>query len=157
MKKHIIIAGIEKTFPETGIDSDADMQPCDNLVNISSKMAPFIGAMMDSGEYDELDYGMVIDIYQLLPQDFVQYIDDSICDIYYFVTSDVRYELLKTYDTPNDYTYYLSDKENMESCISIVEISKLLKEQCLKFDLPYFETSNNRKDVINSFLKSLRQ
>lgn len=156
-----IIAGIEKTFPETGIDSDADTQPRDNLVNISSKMAPFIRAMMDSGEYDELDYGMVIDIYQLLPQDFVQYIDSSICDIYYFVTSEVtakeRYEILKAYDTPNDYTYYLSDKENMESCISIVEISKLLKEQCLKFDLPYFETSNNRKDVINSFIKSLRE
>lgn len=156
-----IIAGIEKTFPETGIDSDADIQPCDNLVNISAKMAPFICAMMDSGEYDELDYGMVIDIYQLLPQDFVKYIDGSICDIYYFITSEVtaqeRYEILKAYDTPNDYTYYLSDKENMENCISIVEVSKLLKEQCLKFDLPYFETSNNRKNVISSFVKSLNE
>ncbi len=156
-----IIAGIEKTFPETGIDSDADVKPCDNLVNISSKMASFIRAMMDSGEYDELDYGMVIDIYQLLPKDFVQYIDSSICDIYYFITSEVtaqeRYEILKAYDTPNDYTYYLSDKENMENCISIVEISKLLKEQCLEYDLPYFETSNNRKNVISSFVKSLKE
>ncbi|MCM1991263.1 hypothetical protein [Oceanirhabdus seepicola] len=84
-----IIAGIEKTFPETGIDSDANTQPYDNLVNISAKMAPFIRAMMDSGEYDELDYGVVIDIYQLLPKDFVQHIDSSICDIYYFITSEV--------------------------------------------------------------------
>lgn len=156
-----IIAGIEKTFPETGIDSDADVQPCDNLINISAKMAPFIRAMMDSGEYDELNYGMVIDIYQLLPKDFVQYIDNSICDIYYFITSEVtaqeRYEILKAHDTPNDYTYYLSDEENMENCISIVEISKLLKEQCLKFDLPYFETSNNRKNVISYFVKSLNE
>lgn len=154
-----IIAGIEKTFPEAGIDSNADRQPYDNLVNISAKMAPFIRAMMDSGEYNELDYGMVIDIYQLLPQDYLQYIDDSICDIYYFITSEVtakeRYEILKSNDTPNDYTYYLSDKENMENCISLVEISSLLKEQCLKFGVPYFETSHNRNDIINSFIKSL--
>ncbi|WP_160680497.1 hypothetical protein [Clostridium sp. C8-1-8] len=156
-----IIAGIEKTFPETGIDSDADTEPSDNLVNISAKMAPFIRAMMDSGEYDELDYGMVIDIYQLLPKDYVQYIDSSICDIYYFITSEVtaqeRYEILKAHDTPNDYTYYLSDTENMENCISLVKVSKLIKEQCLRFDLSNFETANNRDDVINTFIKSLRE
>ena len=62
-----IIAGIESVFPETNIDSDADTDPYENTLYISSKMAPFLRAMMDSGEYDECDYGMVIDIYQLLP------------------------------------------------------------------------------------------
>ena len=68
-----IIAGIEKTFPETGIDSDANDVSCfDNVLRISSKIAPFIRAMTDSGEYDELDYGMVIDVFQLLPSDYVK-------------------------------------------------------------------------------------
>ena len=57
-----VIAGIEKVFPETGIDTDAAVEPQTNLEYISSKMAPFIKAMMDSGEYNECDYGMVIDI-----------------------------------------------------------------------------------------------
>ncbi len=42
-----------------------------NLEKISVKIAPFIKAMMDSGEYDECDYGVVIDVYQLLPKDYV--------------------------------------------------------------------------------------
>ena len=154
-----IIAGIEKIFPETGIDSDANVPPRDNITFISSKMGPFLRAMMDSGEYNECDYGMVIDIYQLLSQDYVRYIDPSVCDIYYFITSDVtsheRYQILKTYDTPKDYTYFKPDEENYNSCFEIVDVSKLLKEQCEYYGLPYFETSRGRENVIDLFLKSL--
>lgn len=154
-----IIAGIEKVFPETGIDSDADVPPLDNITNISSKMSLFIRAMIDSGEYDECDYGMVIDIYQLLPKDYVRYIDSSVCDIYYFITADVtpeeRFQILKENDTPRDYTYYNSDEENYNSCFELVEISKLMKEQCVLHGLPFFETSRNRESIINSFIQSL--
>ena len=122
-----VIAGIEKTFPEKGIDTDAAVEPYTNLEYISSKMGPFIRAMMDSGEYNECDYGMVIDVYQLLPKDYIKYIDRGICDIYYFITSDVtaeeRFKILKLYDTPNDYTYFHSDEDNYRDCIEIVKIS----------------------------------
>ena len=154
-----IIAGIEKTFPETRVDSDANVPQRDNITFISSKMAPFIRAMMDSGEYNECDYGMVIDIYQLLPQDYVRYIDSSICDIYYFITSDVspeeRYEILIANDTQKDYTYYKSEDENKNSCIEIVDVSKMMKEQCEIYDIPFYETSRNRENVICSFIKLL--
>lgn len=156
-----IIAGIEKIFPETGIDSDADVSPKDNITYISSKMSQFIRAMINSGEYDECDYGMVIDIYQLLPQDYVRYIDSSVCDIYYFITSDVspeeRYQILKQNDTPKDYTYYKLDEENYNSCFEIVDISKIIKEQCILHGLPFFETARNRESIINSFIQSLNK
>ena len=87
-----IIAGFEKAFTQVGIDTDADTDVKENVQSISSKIAPFLRAMMDSGEYDECDYGMVIDVFQLLPEDYRKYIDPAICDIYYFVTSDVTPE-----------------------------------------------------------------
>ena len=149
-----IIAGIERSFPETGINSDADTDLWENTQYISSKMALFICAMIESGEYNECDYGMVIDIFQLLPQHYIQYINPSVCEIYYFGTSEVtpeeRYELLKKYDTPKDYTYYKSEKENKEDCASIVKISKDLKEQCKIYNLPYYDTSYNREQVFKS-------
>ncbi len=149
-----IIAGIERVFPETGINSDADTDLWENIQYISSKMALFIRAMIRSGEYDECDYGMVIDIFQLMPQHYLQYIDSSVCEIYYFGTSEVtpeeRYELLKKYDTPKDYTYYKSEEENKENCTSIVTISKNLKEQCRIYNLPYYDTSYNREEVFKS-------
>ena len=155
MKKHIIIAGIERVFPETGINSDADTDLWENIQYISSKMASFIQAMIDSGEYNECDYGMVIDIFQLLPQHYIQYIDSSVCDIYYLGTSDVspeeRYELLKKYDTPKDYTYYKSEEEKKEDCASIVTTSKKLKEQCRIYNLPYYDTSYKREQIFHYF------
>ena len=74
-----IISGIEKVFPETGIDTGAAIDPQSNLENISAKVAPLIKAMMDSGEYDECDYGVVIDVYQLLPKDYVTHICGNDC------------------------------------------------------------------------------
>lgn len=153
-----VIAGIEKVFPETGIDTDAAVEPQTNLEYISSKMAPFLKAMMDSGEYNECEYGMVIDIYQLLPKDYVRYIDSEICDIYYFITSDVtpeeRFKILKKYDTPNDYTYYHTDENNYKDCIEIVDISKAIKSQCISYGIPYYETACNREVVLKDFIAS---
>ena len=149
-----IIAGIESVFPETGIHSDADTDVWENVQYISSKMVLFIQAMIDSGEYDECDYGVVIDIFQLLPQHYIEHIDSSVCEIYYFGTAEVtpeeRYHLLKKYDTSRDYTYYKSEEESKEDCVSIVMISKKLKEQCRIYNLPYFDTSYDREQVFES-------
>lgn len=154
-----VIAGIEKTFPETRIVTEAAVDPQTNLEYISSRMAPFLRAMMDSGEYDECDYGMVIDIYQLLPRDYRRYIDSEICDIYYFITSDItpqeRFEILKRYDTPKDYTYFHSDEQNYKDCIEIVEISKMIKAQCKACDLPYYETARDRETVLEEYMTNL--
>lgn len=156
-----VIAGIEKVFPETGIDTDAAVEPQTNLEYISSQMAPFIRAMMDSGEYSECDYGMVIDIYQLLPRDYMEYIDSEICDIYYFITSDVtpqeRFKILKAHDTLKDYTYYHSDENNYRDCVEIVDISRVVKAQCILYDIPYYETARNREAVLNDFISMLKR
>lgn len=155
-----ILAGIEKTFPETGIDTNQNMEETEKLAFISSKISVFIRNMIDSGEYDECDYGMVIDIYQLLPQDFIQNLDPAVCDIFYFITSNVtgeeRFEILKKYDTPNDYTYYHSDAQNRDDCFDIVKISRLIKEQCEQYNLPCYETAFNREAVFEDFLSKLK-
>ena len=64
-----IIAGFEKCFPETGVNTYAGLSSMDTLRLISGKMAPFVRAMLDSGEYDEQEPGMALDMYQLLPED----------------------------------------------------------------------------------------
>ncbi len=154
-----IIAGIEKVFPEAGIDTGADIETIKNVEFISSKIAPFIKAMTDSGEYDECDYGVVIDVFQLLPKDYNEFIDKEKCEIHYFLSSDVkaeeRFRILKEFDTPDDYTYYHSDEENKSDCIDIVNISNYIKEQCFEYNLPYYETSYNRDAVLNKFISNL--
>ena len=73
-----IIAGFEKCFPETGVNTYQGLSSLDTLRVISGKMAPFVRAMLESGEYDEFAPGMVLDMYQLLPEDYDRYIRGAI-------------------------------------------------------------------------------
>lgn len=153
-----IIAGFEKCFPETGVNTYAGLSSMDTLRIISGKIAPFIRAMLDSGEYDEFTPGMVLDIYQLLPEDYMKYIHGSNCEIAYFITSDVtpeeRFAIQKRYDTEKDYTFYKSDEELREGAVYIVEQSVCMKEQCEKYGLPYFETARDREQTFRRFLQN---
>jgi len=154
-----IIAGFECVFPELGINTYADMSSLEILYNISGKIAPFIGAMIDSGEYDEFERGMVLDIYQLLPDDYMKYLANKNCEIFYFITSDVtpeeRFLIQKIYDAEKDYTFCKSDEEIREGCEYIVEQSKIMKEQCLKYVLPCYETAKEREKVFEEFVQFL--
>lgn len=150
-----IIAGFEKCFPETGVNTYAGLSSMDTLHMISGKMAPFVRAMLDSAEYDEFEPGMVLDMYQLLPEDYMRYIHGANCVIYYFITSDVtpgeRFEIQKRYDTEKDYTFYKSDEELRKGAVYIVEQSILMREQCLRCGLPYYETARDREQVFEAF------
>ena len=152
-----IIAGFEKCFPETGVNTYQGLSSMDTLRVISGKMAPFVRAMLDSAEYDEFEPGMVLDMYQLLPEDYDRFIRGANCDIVYFITSDVtpeeRFAIQKKYDTEKDYTFYKPDEELREGAKYIVEQSILIKAQCIKFGLPYYETATDREQVIQRFLR----
>ena len=58
-----IIAGFEKCFPETGVNTYQGLSSMETLHVISGKMAPFVRAMLRSGEYDEFEPRM----YQIGP------------------------------------------------------------------------------------------
>lgn len=156
-----IIAGFEKCFPETGVNTYCGLSSLDTLRLISGKMAPFVRAILDSGEYNEFKPGMVLDMYQLLPEDYDRYIRDANCDILYLVTSDVtpeeRFRIQKKYDTEKDYTFYKNDDELREGAVYIVEQSLLMKEQCEKYSLPCYETARKREAVFDSMLQKLRE
>ena len=157
-----INAGFECCFPELGINTSAtDMTNIENLINISAKIAPFIRAMLDSGEYDEFQPGMVLDVFQLLPEDYMKHLHGQNCEIHYFITSNVtpkeRFTILKTHDTPNNYTFHKPDNELKKMCADLVDESKFIKEQCKKYNLPYYETARDRESMFDSFIQYIAE
>ena len=155
-----INCGFERVFPQLGINTYADMSSLEILHNISGKIAPFIRAMFDCDDYVEFERGMVLDVYQLLPDDYMKYLYDGNCEIFYLITSDVtpeeRFLIQKTYDTEKDYTFYKSDEEIREGCEYLVEQSRLMKEQCIKHGLTYYETAKDREKVFERILNTLQ-
>ena len=152
-----ILAAIENVFPETKINTNNET--LENTKFISSKVASFIYNMMKSGEYDERNYGVIIDVCQLLPSDFASNISTDNCDIYYFGTSNIsskeRLEILNKYDTEADYTYYESDEDNLKKCEYIVSLSDYIKSECPKYGIRYYDITYDRDKVVNNFLESI--
>ena len=151
-----IIAGFEKCFPETGVNTYQGLSSLETLRVISGKMAPFVRAMLDSSEYDEFEPGMVLDMYQLLPEDYDKHIRGANCEIAYFITSDVspeeRFLIQKKYDTEKDYSFYKSDEGLREGAECIVEQSIIMRKQCEQLGLKYYETATEREQNIQRFL-----
>ena len=165
-----VIAGFEQVFPELGIDSYGYDSSLEALTNISAKIAPFINAMMGSGEYGEHGYGAVFDVYQLLPCDYVKHIrprtseiniDSYDVKIVYLGSSDVtpdeRFVIQKQYDTENDYTFYKTDEELREGADYIVEQSIMITKQCEKYGLPYYDTSYFRLETFNKIIRNVTE
>ena len=151
-----VIAGFEKCFPETGVNTYQGLSSMDTLRVISGKMAPFVRAMLDQSGYGTDGPGLVLDMYQLLPEDYDSCIRGSGCEIAYLITSDVtpeeRFLIQKRYDREKDYTFFKSDEELREGAEYIVEQSLLMKDQCLKYGLKYYETALSREQAFNRFL-----
>jgi hypothetical protein len=158
-----VVAGFESVFPELDVawwpSKAPGVPPLDVLQAASDKIARFIAAMLDSGEYDEFEPGMVVDVCQLFPSDYMKYLNGKNCEIMYLITSDVtpeeRFQIQRSHDTAKDYTFYDSDDVLRAGCAQLVEQSKYLKEQCVKYGLPYHETAKDREKVLERCMKSI--
>jgi len=157
-----IIAGIENVFPELGNwwpCCEEESKQIDFLRNTSEKVALFIKSMLESEEYDEFEPGMVMDVYQLLPEHYIKYLCVKNCEVFYFITSDVtpeeRFAIHRKYDTEKDYSFEFSDEEMHSHCEYVIKKSLYFKEQCIKHELPYYETAKNRNKIFEMFLQSI--
>jgi hypothetical protein len=156
-----IIAGMESVFPELGVkwwpSSNDESENIKIFYNASEKVALFIKAMLESEEYDEFEPGMVVDVYQLLPEHYVKYLNDKNCDIAYLLTSDVtaeeRFAIHRKYDTEKHYSFEFSDEEMLSHCTFVIERSRFLKEQCIKCGLSYYETARDRAAVFTRLME----
>lgn len=150
-----LIEGFEDLFPEMNIDTHKH-----GLEHISRKIAPFINSMIKSGEYDKFDYGLVIDVCQLMPEDYLACIDQELTSIYYLIsdceTGEERLEILKAFDTEKEYTFHKSEEKKRALCEELVEDSRLFKVKCQEHDLPYYDTLYRRNEVFESILKDIK-
>ena len=155
-----VISGFEQNFPETQVNTYAPMPSWEILCHISGKIAPFLRTMLSRSDYRSFSRGLVIDMYQLLPADYVQFLSDPQldCGICYFLTSNVtaqeRARILTQYDTPQDYSYFFSPQQREENCVYMVEQSRLLRKMCESLGLAFVETAYEREKVVGDWLRS---
>lgn len=159
-----IIKGFEDNFIETGVTTYVE-NPDTMVCDMSKKIAPFVNSIIEANNYDKLNYKLAIDLLEITPEDFVNFIDNKYVDIYFFGTPNLtpkeNFERIRKYDTEDEYTYYLSNEELLKRCERFIDISKFLEKECKKYNLPFIDTSYNREEkideVVNCILEKIKK
>lgn len=66
-------------------------------------------------------------------------------------------DIIKKNDTKLEWTWNCSDVELLNVCRESINLSKQLYVECEKYNIPYFETSTNRKKVFSDIIKYIDQ
>lgn len=128
---------------------------------MSKKISPFLNSIIEANNYDKLPYSLVIDILELTPEDYVKNINKELSQIYFFGCADLtpkeNFERIRQNDTIEDYTYYVSDEDLMGRCEIFYNLSKYLKQECQKYNLPFIDTSYNRNEKIEELVNKIEK
>lgn len=128
---------------------------------MSKKISPFLNSIIEANNYDKLPYSLVIDILELTPEDYVKNINKELSQVYFFGCADLtpkeNFERIRQNDTIEDYTYYVSDEDLMGRCEIFYNLSKYLKQECQKYNLPFIDTSYNRNEKIEELVNKIEK
>ena len=133
-------SSLKRNFPSTNIKSNVviDKESSKNLALLLSRVIEII-------DFQEEKY--IIDSAHLYPEDIIKYIDLDKWDIYCLgypnISKEEKLEQIRKYDKENHWTNKKSDTELLNTLSELINISKILEEQCKEYNINFIDTSNN--------------
>lgn len=101
---------------------------------------------------------LLMDVYQLTPEDYVKYINRDVCDVCFIGYPDISVEEkfceMRKYEQREE-DNQKTDEELKQKCQKFVGQSKYLKTECEKWNVPFLNTSFDREKVIENYVSFL--
>ena len=72
-------------------------------------------------------------------------------------TKEDMFNIIRKYDTEDDWSYYLDDNKLSEYCNHYMYINKFFDEKFKEYNIKTFDTSKNREDVLKKALKYIEE
>lgn len=150
-----VLMALEKAFPQAGVCHT----DCWDFVETSKTFIKFMKEAVETDNYDKFDYRLAFDLYHITPKDYFENIDTKYCEIYFFgypnITVEEKFKQIRQFDTPYDWTSQREDEVVIEHITKYIEISKWLKTECEKYQLPFIDISEDREKVIEEFVSKI--
>lgn len=145
-------------FPELNISWDGDHK------KIAEQMSCFLSKYLTELSEGTKFYdgcktvieGTDIDFEHLLPTiDTSKYVLIGLT--YNNVSKKDLFQNIRTYDTEDDWTYYVSDEQLAEFCELFLERNRFFNEKFKEYHILTYDTSINREDVLSEILHTLER
>ena len=133
-------SSLKHNFPKTKITSNVviDSTSSKNLALLLSRVIQII---------NDSDEKFIIDSAHIYPQDIIELLDRDKWDIYYLgypnISAQEKLELIRKFDTKNDWTFKKSDDELLDILKQLINISHNIQNQCQKLNINFIDTSND--------------
>ena len=103
---------------------------------------------------------IIFDVPYIYPKDISKIKDKDVLIIFFgydSITGNELYENIRKYENNYDWTKKIEDHELRKKCHENVIFSKMLKKECEKYKILYFDTSKNRKEVLERVFNYIRK
>ena len=134
----------------------------DNWDKVSIIMSKIINRMIKDQTTDTnyLKEDYVIDIPFLYPKD-LSLIDTSDTLVIFLgypkLSLEENFNNIRMYDKDNYWTKEINDETLKKMCQENIDFSKYLEEECNKYNIPYFDTSFNREEVLKNIISFIKE
>ncbi len=153
-----ITQSFEYIFPELEIFDGKTWEV--GIEKVSKRLIDFLAHLVQTGKYDDLEYRMLIDMYQLMPEDYMNKINPQCCKAYFVgypnVSIEEKFRSIREHETKWDWTKKLDDDSLKERIKVYRQESQLIQHQCEKYNLPFFDFSYNidksTENIVNYIL-----
>lgn len=138
-------SSLKHNFPEMQITSNVviDKISSKNLGKLLSRVIEII---------DCKDENFIIDSAHIMPDDAVKYLDKEKWDIYYLgypsLTAKEKLEIIRKYDSKEDWMFKRTDEELLETLGKLIDISKEMQKQCEELGVTFIDTGSNVIEAI---------
>lgn len=155
----IRIDALRDTFQT--IYPELDIAP--NIATKNEKFQLFIKEYLrrNINEEERNKYGYVIEGCETSVYDCNRLFNTPNNLIYYLVPFDISpldfFNNIRKYDTTRDWSYKLSDEELLKYTTNMILKAKKIKEECKKYNIPCFDTSHNRNEILQSILDDITE
>ena len=119
----------------------------------------FVYSYMQTTEEEYPNENFVLEGWHVYPSDISKLFKNQnikiICLGYTEISSEEAFNIIRKTEEQNSYTKNMTDKELKELVATHINYSKILKEQCEKCNIKYFDTSFNREKVLEEAMRHL--
>jgi hypothetical protein len=148
-----IISTLDSLYPETGI------QHLDDNLVFSKKLATFVAEFTKHLEYEDLD--MVIDAYQIFPDDYVDVLSGMGLPIVYLgyphLSAEGKLYEIRQHQREKDWSNQVEDRELIPILRQYIQESKVMYHQCREHKIPFFDTGTDYLKAIDQAFLYIKQ
>ena len=146
-----IVSTMHDLYPDLKVSHYLESQ------EVSKKVAPFIKSFIKHLKYEQINF--IIDIYQIFPIDVIQNKIDIDFIFLGYPEVDIEEKLwqIRKYTSPGSWTEDISDMELRTIIKKYINESKIMKQQCEEYSLPFVDMSYDFEDSLKKAIELIKR